>query len=248
MTGAWELPDPFGLTADTRVYVPRAETEAALGRILRALEEQRRPVALTGPAGLGKTLLLHLVAERARRPWRPVYLPYAALSPEGLCAWALSALGEAPADSPAEALDAVARELHERDSGVLLLVDDAGGMPRETARWLRDRVGAAEEAMGLVIAAAEHGESLESLAAWVEAEHVRLQQPMSEAETADYLSWRLARAGVPEAVRQLFDADTARRLHRLSEGNPRRLHIAASSVLRGEPAEIPEDWFAADDG
>jgi len=224
--------------------VPRAEIEAALGRILRAVEEQRRPAVLTGPAGLGKTLLLHLVAERARRPWRPVYLPYATLSPEGLCAWALSALGEPPGDSPAEALDAVLRELRQRGAGVLLLVDDAGAMPRETAGWLRDRVREAEEAIGLVIAAAEHGESLEGLAELIDAEHVRLQQPMSEAESADYLSWRLARAGVPEAVRQRFGADTARRLHRLSGGNPRRLHIAASSVLRGEPAEIPEDWFA----
>ena len=57
MSSPIALPDPFGLTADPDGYVPRPATEEALAALLKTLREGRRPAALLGPPGLGKTLL-----------------------------------------------------------------------------------------------------------------------------------------------------------------------------------------------
>ena len=95
-----------------------------------------------------------------------------------------------------------------------------------------------------MIAATERAASSRTIAALGPAVRVmRLAEPMSEAETFEYVARRLAAAGVPEATRARFDPPTVRDLHRICGGNPRRLHIAAAAVLRGRPPELPEDWI-----
>src|SRR5262245_24438306 len=88
--------DPFGLTPDTGAYVPRAATEEVLEELLAALRAGPEPVALLGPPGSGKTLLLHLLAERAAPALRGIYLPNAALAPEELCTWVVRSFGAPP--------------------------------------------------------------------------------------------------------------------------------------------------------
>ena len=241
----FEAKDPFALTADTGLYVPRPASERAITALLAALDGEGRPAALTGPAGLGKTLMLQMVAERARRSWRPVTLQYAALSPSELCAWVLAALGENDAGSPEGALRALIEVLHETGQGLLLLVDDAGALPIETARWLGELAESCQGRLGLVVAAGDHANAGARLAALGPLVQVRFSEPMTDAETAEYMSWRLARAGVPANVRARFDPASTRRLHAISGGNPRRLHIAAADLLRGGSGEVPEDRFAA---
>jgi type II secretory pathway predicted ATPase ExeA len=128
--------DPFGLTADPERYVPRAATEQALAALEPTLREGRRPAALVGPPGLGKTLLLHLAGRRLGDRLRVVYLPYAALPLDELCAWALSLLGFSQSEDTIGDLVQMAREQHARGSGLLLLIDDASAMPLPTARKL----------------------------------------------------------------------------------------------------------------
>jgi type II secretory pathway predicted ATPase ExeA len=242
----FELADPFALTADTRAYIPREATERVLAALLYAIDERHRPAALTGPSGLGKTLLLHVLSERARGNWHPVYLPYASLAPEELCAWVLSVLGEESSGEAWPELRAQLRILRAHGAGLLLLVDDADTMPLDTVRWLGEQA-AEGEGLGIVLAASDGVASGRVVAALGErVELTRFSQPMSEAESVDYVAWRLARAGVPPAVRSHFDPATVRSLHGVAGGNPRRLHIAAASVLRGGPAELPEDGFERD--
>jgi type II secretory pathway predicted ATPase ExeA len=238
------LVDPFALTVSPQAYVPRPACERALAELLRALREQGEPLALAGPPGLGKTLLLHLLAERVAGLLRPVYLPYPALSPEELCTCVLAVLGPAAAEEPIAALQASIRSLHEEGSALLLLVDDADAMPLPTARWLGELAERSRAALRLVIAATERAASSRTIAALGPAVRVtRLVEPMSEAEALEYVARRLAAAGVPQATRERFDPPTVRDLHRICGGNPRRLHIAAAAVLRGRPPELPEDWI-----
>ena len=131
-------PDPFGLTADPDGYVPRPATDEALAALVKTLREGRRPAALLGPPGLGKTLLLHLVGRRLDDRLRSVYLPYAALPLDELCAWALSLLGFSQSSDTIGDLLQTANELLSRGSGLLLLIDDAGALPLPTARKLGD--------------------------------------------------------------------------------------------------------------
>ena len=109
---------------------------------MKTLREGRRPAALLGPPGLGKTLLLHLVGQRLDDRLRSVYLPYAALPLDELCAWALSLLGFSQSDDTIGDLIQTASHLLARGSGLLLLIDDASAMPLPTARKLGDLVAA----------------------------------------------------------------------------------------------------------
>src|SRR5262249_14959182 len=117
--------DPFGLTPDTAAYVPRPATERVIAELLEGLHHGAEPVALLGPAGSGKTLLLHLLAERARPALQGVYLPNPRLGPEELCTWVLRGLGAAVEEDPVWLLRAAVAHLRERGEGCLLLIDDA---------------------------------------------------------------------------------------------------------------------------
>ena len=235
--------DPFSLTADTRLYVARTATEHALGTLLAALERGGRAAALTGPAGLGKTLLLHVLATRCSERWRPVYVPYAALSAVDLCAWVLATLEEDYAGSPQAALDRVANDLQQEGLGLLLLVDDAGALPIETARWLGQRVADSGGSVALVVAAGDRATSAASLAALGPCEVARLSEPMNDLECAEYIRARLGRARAPDSLLARFNDSSVRRLYAISGGNPRRLHIAAADLLRGGSGQVPEDLF-----
>jgi type II secretory pathway predicted ATPase ExeA len=236
--------DPFGLTADPDRYVPRAATEQALAALEQTLREGRRPAALVGPPGLGKTLLVHLLGRRLANRVRPVYLPYAALPLDELCAWALSLLGFAESQDTIGDLVQTASHQQARGSGLLLLIDDASAMPLPTARKLGDLVAASGGALRLLVAAAEGPSASRMLAATGANVHVvRLLDPMSEAETRQYVMARLAQARVPAGIAARFDAETLASIHRLSAGIPRRVHGVASAVLRGKAPEAEPPGF-----
>jgi type II secretory pathway predicted ATPase ExeA len=236
------LPDPFALAADPDGYLPRPATEQALAALETTLREGRRPAALLGPPGLGKTLLLHLVARRLDDRLRSVYLPYAALPLDELCAWSLSLLGFSQSSDTICDLVETGSQLLSRGSGLLLLIDDASAMPLPTARKLGDLVAGSAGALRLLAAAAEGPSANRMLAATGANVHVvRLIDPMSEEETREYVRARLARARIPASITAHFDAATLRRIHRQSAGIPRRVHSVASAVLRGGTPESDAD-------
>jgi len=248
--------DPFESTAHPDRYVPREATERALARVETVVRAGGHPVAVTGPVGLGKTLLLQVLARRVAGERRVVTVPYPALSAGELCAWILDALGEPRGSDPQGALLDLAFRSAAGGRGILLLLDDASALPPRTARSLATLVAASGGALGAVFAALDDARLNAALAALgPDLEEVRLDAPMSEAETLAYIEARLASsaAGGPENDdrRARFDASTCHRLHLASAGIPRRLHHLASVVWRApDPARIPgllDRWVAADD-
>ncbi|MBW2577602.1 MAG: AAA family ATPase [Deltaproteobacteria bacterium] len=239
--------DPFAITPDPNVYVPRTATETARKDLLRSASNPRKTTALIGPPGLGKTLLLHLLVEEAPEDLQTVYLPYAALPPEELCGWALGLLGLPENGDSIGALQAHSRDLSERGSSLLLLIDDAGAMPVATARWAGELVQNSSGRVRLVIAASDNATGNRTIAAiGTNFDIVHLDDPMTESETSKYIDGRLALARVPDSIRARFDDQTIRLLHRISAGIPRRLHSAAMGILQeapvaaaGEGAETP---------
>jgi type II secretory pathway predicted ATPase ExeA len=236
--------DPFGLTPDTGSYVPREATERVLAELVAAVERPGPPAAILGAAGVGKTLLLHLLAERIGPGLPSVYLPNPRFTPEELCTWVARRIDAPAAEEPELFVRAWVGHLRELGQGCLLLVDDADAMPVPTARWL---AAFAEESRGglrLVLAALAVPSAERSLRAFGELRRVELDAAMSLAETVVYVRWRLARADVPEAARARFDAGAIDELHRVAEGNPRRLHLAVESLVRGGSAAVLEDEIA----
>ncbi len=238
MSGPGHPADPFASTTNAGEYVPREASEAALESAEWALRSGRRTLALTGPAGMGKTLLLRVLEQRLGSDFRVVYAPYAALPSDELCAWLLGLLDEKSEGAPEQELVDYARRCAEQTQGLVAMIDDAASLPLATARRLGALVAEAEGALRLVLVCADEspGERLfPALGAVLE--EVRLDEPMSLDETRHYVERRLGRARAPEAVRARFEPDTVAALHQRSRGIPGVLHQLASELVRGREAE-----------
>lgn len=224
--------DPFADRPDPALYVPREASERALAELAACAGEPDRPAALLAGPGLGKTLLLHLLAKRLPAGLRGVYVPNPALAPADLCAWTLGCLGSPGWPDPIPVLAAWADHCAQRGGGLIWLVDDAHGLPEETARWIGHVLPRSRGALRLVIAAVED-ERVKTLDALGPLHAVRvLGRPMSAEETRAYAVERLGRAPLDPERRQRVES-ALDRIHEWSGGVPRRVSAAASELLAG---------------
>jgi type II secretory pathway predicted ATPase ExeA len=222
--------------------VPRDGTERALAQ-LAGLVRAGCTSGLTAPPGLGKTLLLHVLADRLGPTFCCPYLPYAAMVLADLCAWTLGMMGESPGSNPEAKLAAEARRLGERGRTLLLTIDDAGSMPVETARGLGALIRDSGSRIRVVVTAVDDAAASGILVALhPDLAEVRLTQPMTPGETWLYVHSRLEQAGTESDIRQRFDEQTIERIHALSGGVPRLVHDFATSLLAERPDGVGRDW------
>lgn len=232
------LPDPFAIQADPSLYVARRATEEALDELERGLAASPHgAVCFTGPPGIGKSLLLRVLGVELAERYRTVYLPYARLPAGGLWMCVATELNLEAGRDPKRAVRRLLGDLAEARQSLLLEVDDASSLPAET---LYDLLAFArsEPALRVLLTYSESeelpGPLPENLAV------VRLEAPMTRAETQDYVKGRLARCGAPRSLGDRFDSATIARMHRESGGNPLRLHGLAVAIARGAgPMAVP---------
>lgn len=238
MTGETPARDPFAPQADPALYVPRPETERALRELEAGVHTISRAVTLSGPIGIGKTLLLRVLERRLRASLPCFFFAYPALSAEDLCRTMLVELDVEPTDAPEVVLLEWLRR-HAPSGRVVLIIDDADAMPRETALALGTLASATGGSLRLVLAASEGPDAEGVFAAVGDGRvDVRLARPMTAEETAVYVTARLGATGAAPDLQARFDARTLQRLHEESEGLPARLHALADSwVLGGAAAE-----------
>ena len=225
----------FGETSNPAEYVPREASEEALLELERAVRAGRTG-ALTAPPGFGKSLLLRLLARRLAPGFRCIFLPYAAVTLQEMCAWALGLVGEgAGGDSRSNLLRFVRREA-ERGEVLVLLIDDASSMPLETAREVGELVRESGNRLRVVLAATDDAISSRAIAALHrEIVEVRFIEPMTALETRFYVQTRLEQASVSEDLRGRFNEAALTRIYGLSGGVPRRVHDLARSLLDDAP-------------
>lgn len=240
--------------ADPAHYVARPETGRVLSELLRCVDRPGMPVALTAAPGAGKTLLLRLLAERAPPGLHSVFLPYAAVDPEDFSAWVLGRLPEVdglaglvvsqgPTGAGLDGLEALAEALHLQQQGLLLLVDDAGGMPPETARALGGLVAQSNGAVRLVLATCDDSRGDRVIAALGGAiRRIRLRAAMTLQETATHVVCLLEKSGAPEPVMQRATAERLGRIHRESGGVPRLVRRMAAWELADLPPGVRVPW------
>jgi type II secretory pathway predicted ATPase ExeA len=223
--------DPFAPSAHPRAYVPRAATEAALAALASAAHTAT-PAALVAPVGMGKTLLLHVLAERVGRELRYVILPHASLSLPELACWALARLGLRQHRDSVAALGAHGRELSERGSALVLLVDAAHTLSYPAARELGRLVARSQRAIRIVLAADATpltSSVLEAISAEI-AIH-ELAAPLTRDEADAFIDKHLDRAAAAARVRERLHARVRAELLRETRGIPGALAAAASARL-----------------
>ncbi len=225
--------EPFRLTTSAAAYVPRADTERALDRMRRwALASKSAVLVLSGPPGIGKTLLLKVFAARLDVRRSCVYIPYADLSVRGLSQWALQALGKPTGNDAATALAREAESHRRQDAELLLLIDDARRLPAETLRTLAQWTRAEGPGLRVVLVAGERGTETALLETFGSgAVHVALEALLTPVEAATLVRAELSRAGAGPEIQAHFDAATLASLYEASEGVPVRLLQEASQHL-----------------
>lgn len=224
--------DWFGMNADPSAYIPRPATDAALDALERAAAQGRAPALLMGPSGMGKTLLLHVLASRLEDEMLPVYLPMPTLPQSELCALALGLLERPGGRHPEEHLLALAAEQRAAGRPLVLLLDDAGSMNPEAARGMASLAAVSHGGLRLVLAVTDGPEAYRiAEAVGPDLVAVPFKEPMTCSETRDYVRRRIARAGGLDAARRM-GADLLARIHVESGGVPARVHLVSSLLLR----------------
>jgi type II secretory pathway predicted ATPase ExeA len=226
--------EAFMLTADPSAYVPRLALESALADLTEGIGKTPACTALSGEAGLGKTLLLKVLRERLTGAFECLYVPFPRLAESDLWRWAAAALGLGPGEDDRGAVLARAERLAAAGSGLVLLVDDAGALPSSTRGDLLAALDAPGFSLVLAFNSGEHPQ-LRSLPAYVR--RVELGPPMTLAETRAYLQARLRRADPDGAVSARLTSDQLAALHEASSGVPAQLHPLLDAWLRSlDPA------------
>ncbi|MCP3985426.1 MAG: AAA family ATPase, partial [bacterium] len=241
--------DPFGSTTGAPTYVARPACARALDELLAAVRSDATCIALVGPNGIGKTQLVRVLAERLEEEAELLLLPYAAVEFPDLCHWALGLLGEAqgPFSDPGGALLEAAARRTASGRRLILAIDDASGLPHDTARELSALVRQAGGELQLLVIPVDDPRAGRVLAALgPELAVVRFTEPMSADETAHYVRERLRASGASVAIQERFTEPALAWLHRETGGLPRELHILAVQYLRGRP-EADRDRFSRDE-
>ncbi|HVH20477.1 MAG TPA: AAA family ATPase [Myxococcota bacterium] len=239
MSDARVAGEAFGLTSDPDAYVPSAERERALAQMASALTAGSVP-CLEGPTGIGKTLLLQLLAQRVADRFDPLYMPYPMLSTPELCTFAIGLLGHNLTPDPEATLLRIAAERSARGRPLLLLIDDATSLPPDSARGLAALHAQAGGALHFALAGIG-GQALSDTTAAFGASLTRiaLEERIPQTELRDYVAAQLDHASAPASLRRAFDDAVLEELERAASGNPRRLHLAAQSIVRRAETSPP---------
>lgn len=239
----WQLQHkPFDRLAEISAYYPCETHQGALLKLRYAIETRRPAALLVGEAGLGKTLVAQLLQQRcpeAISPW--VWVRFPQLSAVELLATVADGFDPDQAGTVDARPDTSVRRISEaltanisRGRHAVLVVDEAQALPD----------GEALEALRLLTNLSANDESLLTILlvgqpmllprldrsqSFEQRLSVKcLLRPFSLEETVSYVTCRMSAAG---AQREIFDATAFEALHRLCQGNARRINRLADLAL-----------------
>lgn len=230
---------PFSKTPDPRyLFLSRGHREA-LARLLYAVEE-RDMVLLTGEIGCGKTTLSRALMDELGPGFKVILLVNPRLTPlEFLRSLALRLDIREPARFKTDLLEQIGAELFacfERNICPVVVIDEAQLVPhKETFDEIRLLTNFQLDDRNLLsvvlMGQPELRRRLKHRAYEALRQRIGMQydlQPLSAAETAEYLDFRVVRAGGEPG---LFSAEAVELIHACAAGIPRRINHAASLAL-----------------
>ena len=240
--------EPFSIAPDPRFLFMSERHREALAHLLYGVRGGGGFVLLTGEIGAGKTTVGRCFLEQLPPHCVVAYIFNPNLSVAELLQTVCSEFGLPPrADAASlkahvDALNSFLLDAHAQGRQALLVIDEAQSLSAEVLEQLRllTNLETAERKLLQIILIGQPelraqlaAPGLEQLAQRVIARYHL--GPLSRAETAQYITHRLAVAGPNAPVP--FDAAALAALHRLSAGVPRRINLLADRALLGAYAQ-----------
>jgi type II secretory pathway predicted ATPase ExeA len=233
---------PFENTTDPRFYYPGESHQAALLKLRYAIENRRGAALLTGPSGVGKTLLTSMLSGILNEVFTPlVYLVFPQMSTAELLAYLADELEGAQATAGTPGVQTSIRRIQtfltansQQGRHVVLVIDEAHLLQSvqtfEALRLLLNFAPGGAPAMTLLLV----GEPailpmLDRMPQWEERLGVKcLLKPFNESETAAYAEHRLRVAG---ATRSIINPDALPALYALTHGIARQINRLCDLAL-----------------
>ena len=235
--------NPFSLTPDTQFFLNQQGHRQALNTLLVALKHCEGFIKIVGEVGTGKTLLCRILLQQLNRDFITAYIPNPALSAEELKGFVAQEIGAVyRADMPAyELMSAIYRRLlslAKQGKQVVLIVDEAQAMPRDTIENLRLLTNLETEKRKLLQVVMIGQPELDTLLAREDLRQLKQRIIFSEylspfclAATVAYIHHRLAAAGHDNRHHVLFTPFALRLAHLGSGGIPRLINILCHKAL-----------------
>ena len=245
----WQLQArPFENSADPRFYYPSESHQGALLKLRYAIENRRGAALLAGASGTGKSLAVATLRRQLPDSFAPfVHLVFPDMPARELLAYLGAELG-APGTSNGieESVRRIERFVAQNSTAgkhAVIAIDEAHLLVEsgalETLRLLLN-FGADKQAPLTLLMVGQPGllPALDRLPALEERLGVKcLLRPLSLEETVSYVNHRLIAAG---ATREIFTSEGLTTLHKLTQGNPRRINrLCDLALLIGYAEEQP---------
>ena len=233
--------EPFQNTPDLDFLFLSTNHKEALACIEYGIRQRKGFIAITGEAGVGKTIILrsYLTKVDAHKQ-KTIYILNPRVSFDSVLTTILKELSAEPVAGPAtqklNQLHEVLIAEYRHDRTVVLIIDEAQNMPFETLesiRLLLNLETAKEKLIQMVLVGQPE---LDTLLNRYELRQVRERialrariAPLTKTESEDYIDHRLSLVrGEPRAV---FSKQALDRIVKSANGIPRRLNILCDAVL-----------------
>ncbi|MFL0808801.1 MAG: AAA family ATPase [Agarilytica sp.] len=232
---------PFSITPDTLFFLNQQSHRDALNTMLVALKHCEGFIKIVGEVGTGKTLLCRILLSRLNADFVTAYIPNPYLTPEELKGFVAQEIGAEVNDNmPAhELMSAIYRRLMQlarNHKQVVLVVDEAQAMPRETIECLRLLTNLETEKRKLLQVVILGQPELDSLLSRSDLRQLKQRiifserlQPFSRKGVHEYILHRLSSAGVQH--RGLFSKNAMDLIYFGSGGIPRLINIISHKAL-----------------
>ncbi len=241
---------PFSLTPDTQFFFNSQSHREVLSTLLLALRHSEGFIKIVGEVGTGKTLLSRKLLASLGDNFLTAYIPNPYLTPEELKWFLAEEIGIAY--SPEIPSYQLLREINQRwvdlaqqKKQVVLIVDEAQAMPRETIEALRLLTNLETEKNKLLQVVLIGQPELDDLLNRPDLRQLKQRIVFSEylqgiprESLADYIAYRLSSAGYRGA--NLFSRSALALLYRASGGVPRLINVISHKAMLAAYGEKSE--------